>query len=313
MTRRFIGSFDMRALETNWRFEPSPIAARVRVKRAQSWLTGRGAPPAFKVIATPFPAARWNVLFLFSATGELDLEQREMLARFGRFAAPLLVVLAAPRPGTQAERDAAGTADALILKGKEGFDFSAYHIALQTLAEHSSGTVAYVQNDSVFGPLEDIQTMVRRAPWDLTGFIGMRAVENHVSSFAFILRGVTAQRLAALREVLSPEWSCDRFEDVILLQETRLARIAARSMSVGAYWYARTQPHDKPLLSAIARRVTGTPPLIDVSGDPLIAQPLALLEAGFPFLKRSLFNKFAGLHDPALLRAALGDRGWPQG
>jgi hypothetical protein len=47
-----------------------------------------------------------------------------------------------------------------------------------------------------------------------------------------------------------------------------------------------------------------------LAGDATLACPVALLDMGFPFLKRSLFGKFAGLHDPATLHSELATRGW---
>jgi len=300
----------MRDLQTDWTYRPSPIAPRVHLKRLKSWVTGRQAPPSFQVVLPLVSATRWNALFLFAPAGELDRDQYQMLERVRALNGSMLVVLASPDANTPAAAAVMNCADALIIKGLNGFDFSAYRIALEEIARHSPGAIAYVQNDSVFGPLCDLDSLISSAPWDLTGFIGMRAVENHISSFAFILRDVTPARVAALQPVLSPSWSCDRFEDVILLQETCLARIASRSMSVGAYWYVPTHPPSRPLLASIGRKVMRLPPPADITGDATIASPMGLLDAGFPYLKRSLFTKFAGLHNPAHLIGALELRGW---
>jgi hypothetical protein len=54
--------------------------------------------------------------------------------------------------------------------------------------------------------------------------------------------------------------------DVIQVQETRFARVAARSLRVGAYWFAEKE------------QVL----------DPTLFRPIELITAGFPFLKRSL-------------------------
>jgi hypothetical protein len=60
-------------------------------------------------------------------------------------------------------------------------------------------------------------------------------------------------------------------------------------MSVGASWFAD------------AARL----------GDPSLFAGPALLEAGVPFLKRSLLDRYAGIHDPGRLRALLAERGHP--
>ena len=50
---------------------------------------------------------------------------------------------------------------------------------------------------------------------------------------------------------------------MITCQESRMARVASRSMSVGAYWYLE-------------------------DGDPTQTAPFELIDAGYPFFKRSL-------------------------
>lgn len=299
---------DIVDLQTHWSYRLSPIAARTRIKRLRHWMTGRRPAPHWRTVRPVTQAARWNVLFLYAPSGDLDHDQHCILDRVRGLAGSLLIVLATPHDHHPAVLD---HADALMVKDLPGFDFFAYRIALDAIATGSAGATAYIQNDSVLGPFGDIDGFVQRAPWDLTGFIGARTVENHISSFAFILRDVTPARMTALRPVLSPAWRCDDFNAVILLQETRLARIASRSMSVGAYWYVPTQPMRESAIVRAMKHATGTARhRIDVTGDATLACPVGLLDAGFPFLKRSLFTKFAGLHDEAVLRQALLARGW---
>ncbi|MDP1028792.1 hypothetical protein Q5H91_16335 [Sphingomonas sp. KR1UV-12] len=292
---------------TPWAFRPSPPAFRIRIKRLACRLTRRRAPPRWRTIRPVTPAARWNVLFLYAPQGALDADQRRILARVRRLDGSLLVVLACPDIAHPVVPDGA---DAIIVKELSGFDFSAYRLALDAIAGASPGAVAYVQNDSVLGPFGDVDRLVRDAPWDLTGFIATRAVENHLSSFAFVLRDVTPARLAALTPILSSRWSCDDPTAVILLQETRLARVAARRMSVGAYWYVPTAPLREPIVRRVLARAGGRAAQIDTAGDATLACPVALLDAGFPYLKRSLFTKFAGLHAPVALKAALSAQDW---
>ncbi len=301
---------DIADLQTQWSYRPSPIAARIRIKRLRHWMTGRRPAPQWHMVRPVTRAARWNVLFLYAPSGDLDRDQHRILDRMRGLSGSLLIVLATPHDHHPAVLD---RADALIIKDLPGFDFSAYRIALDAIATGSAGATVYIQNDSVLGPFGDIDGFVQRAPWDLTGFIGARTVENHISSFAFILRDVTPARVAALRPVLSPAWRCDDFNAVILLQETRLARIASRSMTVGAYWYVPTQPAREPAIARAMKHATGTARhRIDVTGDATLACPVDLLDAGFPFLKRSLFTKFAGLHDESALDAALLVRDWSE-
>ena len=286
-------------LIADWTYTPSAPSWRVRVRRWQARLLARRAPPRHRILVAPVPAPRWNILFLYLPAGDLDADQREILARVRALDGRLLVVFAAPEPAPPA---ALRIADALVWKDLPGFDLSAQAIALDAIARHAPGATVYAQNDSVLGPFADIDAAVARARWDLTGFIASAAVENHLSAFAFICKEVTTARVAALAPALSTQWRYDDFDAVVRCQETRLARVAARSMTVGAFLYTPDMPAIRPLTTG--RRV-------DIGGDPTLAVPLALLDRGFPFVKRSLFGKFAAVADSPALLARLSALGWP--
>ena len=128
-------------------------------------------------------------------------------------------------------------------------------------------------NDSILGPFEDLETIMRDARWDLTAFTASSAFENHVQSFAFLLRDVTHRRLDHLSSVLSPYLTFGRFDGVVNCLETRLARVAARRMRVGALWFCDERGRE----------------------DAPLFRPLELLADGFPFLKKSLLGKHARL------------------
>jgi hypothetical protein len=256
------------------------------------------------------PADRWNCLFLFCPTGSLDDDQHGILRRIRALRGRLLIVAALPDGSMPPP--ALDIADALVSKELRGFDFSAYRLALDLVARHSPGADAYLQNDSVLGPLVDLDPLVDDAPWDLTGFMASAAIENHISSFAFIVRAVTPERVAMLAPAMPPHQSYDRFTDVVLMQETRLARCAAGGMSVGSYWFAADAPVVPGLPERLLRRITrGTnPPALDLRGDPMLGMPLDLARQGFPFIKRSLFGKFAGSPSTAAIVKMLADHGW---
>ena len=258
------------------------------------------------------PAARWNCLFLYAPTAELDRDQAQILERVRALNGLLLLVVATP----VSERlpPEVAIADALIWKDLLGFDFSAYALALEAIADGSPGATIYFQNDSVLGPFGDLESLIACAPWDLTGFIGSPAVETHFSSFAFILKNVTPTRIAALTPVLSTTASHHKFAHVVMLQETRLARVAAQTMSVGAFWYLDDRPAEPSLLGKVAQRLGLVPtrPVFDARGDATLSFPFTLLDQGFPFLKRSLFTKYAGVAPETALRARLAALGWDQ-
>lgn len=279
-----------------------------RVRRIR--LRDRSTPPSSRIFRAPTLAARWNCLFLFAPDGRLDSDQAQILARVRALAGKLLIVVATRASDSLPQE--VGIADALVWKSPEGFDFSAYALALDAIASHSPGAIAYLQNDSVLGPFGYLDRMVTRAPWDLTGFIGSPSVENHLSSFALIVKDVTPARLSALSSALSPRWCYNDFAKVVMLQETRLARVAARFMTVGAFWYLPVKAPEPSLTRALAARFgfVGGSAGRDPRGDATLSCPLALLDRGFPFMKRSLFTKYAGVFPQDALRARLSELGW---
>lgn len=220
------------------------------------------------------PQARWIAYFVYLPSGGLTAAHRFTLRRLREARdAGLMVICAAPAPAAvPAELHA--LADALYWKGLGGFDFSAYALAIDAVTTASVGADLLLLNDSVFGPLGPVDALWDAGSWDLTGFTAAGAGENHIQSYAFILRALDPARGAALRPVFPPGRAFDDFGTVLLHQEMRLAAVAARSMSVGAAWYADP----------------------DLCADPSLFAALPLIEAGFPFLKRALLGKHRGIY-----------------
>lgn len=276
------------ALQRDWTFVRSRPNLVARLSRLKSAVTGRRPPPPHAVLKPVTPRPRWNVYFAWLPDAVPTPAHLFTIDRLRGLGGGLLVVCATPRP-EQMPENLAVLADALIWKGLSGYDFSAYALALREIAARSPGADAFVMNDSVLGPLVDPAPLIEHAPWDLTGFTASSAVENHLQSYAFLLRGVTGTRLAAFGTALPARFAYDRYRDVVNLQETRFARLAARHMSVGALWYADAAH----------------------SGNPSLATAAALLDAGAPFMKKSLLGPYAGLQDEAGLRARLAACGHP--
>jgi hypothetical protein len=224
----------------------------------------------------PVRAARdiWVVHFVYAPRGVLARSQRVTLRRLKDLGLPLFVVCAAPTP-QDVPAGVAACADALHWKDPRGYDFAAYTVALNEIARHSPGATVYVSNDSVFGPMNDLRPLIREAPWDLTGLTAHHGDENHLQSYAFVLKHLTPARLDALSAVFTTRWSLSWGDHVAAAQEVPLARLASRSMTVGAYLYAG-------------------PPL---PGDPMTTRAFELVEAGHPYLKKSLLGKMHQYQD----------------
>ena len=262
-------------LERDWTFQPSEVPRWRRRQVVQALLTRTRRRPPFAVLREVTPRPVWALYFTYSPDGTLGDVQRFSLERLRDQGFAVLAVQAATAPGLVAA-ELPRYADALYWKGLAGYDFSAYTLGLEAIARHSPGADVLVLNDSVFGPFADLRPMLQAAPWELTGFTASGKIENHVQSYAFVLKNLTPQRLRQLRPVLFPVLALEDRDDVIFCQETRLARVASRSMSVGAHWYG-------------------------ADSDPTQSAPFELVEQGFPFVKRSLLTARSSFRDkPAM-------------
>lgn len=275
-------------LTRNWTFQPAAVRVSERLRTANRVLRYASRAPASAVLKPARPAARWVVCFVYVPGAGLSAGQRFTLERLKALALPVLVVCACPRDSAVLPvlRE---LCDALLWKDLPGYDFSAYRLALSHLAAHSPGADVLVMNDSVYGPFSDLREVFDTAPWALTGFTASNQRAPHIQSYAFLLRDVRPSTMVWLAPVLLPGLAFNQFRQVVDLQETRFARVASRSMSVGALWFGDVQ---------------------DVS-DPTLARPLELLDGGFPFLKRSLLGKHQGVIEREAVLARLEALGHP--
>lgn len=275
-------------LVRHWDFVPTPLSPLRRLYRMRALLQRPVAPPRQLCLKPVTPRARWMVYFAYCPDGVLTPAHRFTLARLRALKLALLVVFASREP-SQLPPELAPLCDGLYWKALPGYDFSAYTLALTEIAARSPGADVMLLNDSVLGPFADLDALMTRAPWQLSGLTANWQLQNHIQSYAFILRGLTPEVLRALRPVFFRRVALNAGHDVVLCQETRLARVAARSMSVGAFWYSGN---------------------ISLP-DPALMRPLQLLDAGFPFLKRSLLGKCSHLIARDAVLAAIGRFGHP--
>lgn len=275
-------------LSRHWDFQPSTVLRWERRRMMETFVRHAHRSPAWAQLKPIVPKPVWMVYFLYAPDGVLSAAHRFTLARLKDSGLPLLVVCACA-DAQRIPADLPGFCDALLWKDVRGYDFSAYALALRQIARHAPGAHVIVQNDSVFGPFTDLREVLSSSPWELTGFTASSQLTNHIQSYAFCLKKVDRKRMARLAPVFFPLVAFSEPQAVIGLQETRLARVAARSMTVGALWFGA------------AEQVL----------DPTLVRPMELLDAGFPFLKRSLLAKHGSFIERDRVLERLGRLGHP--
>jgi len=256
------------SLTANWSFEPSDPSITLAIKRAWKFTRFVRRFPEYRVIVPPRGGNLWAAYFAYLPDDRLRPYQQETLNRLKDTGFKVLCVCATSRKD-RIPVEIHHVVDALCWKGFGGYDFSAYAIALQMLADDVPGASAVLLNDSMFGPFSDLRRHVFDARWRLSGFTASSAIENHLQSYAFIVHDVSRAYIDSLKDVFSLRFAYNNAGATILCRETRFARLAHHHMSVGAFFYAD------------ASRI----------GDLCLTKPFDLVEWGFPFMKRSLLSK----------------------
>lgn len=255
-------------LKRDWAFEASAPWAGAFAHRLKARLFGKKAAPEQNTLKPPFPHPRWIIYFVYLPDAVLTPSHIFTLEKLALADAGLFVICALPY-GKEVPPLLYNYAHAVARKGLSGFDFSAYAFGMHSIVKYSSGSDVLFLNDSVFGPFSNVDREFLSAKWDFTGYTGQYLIENHIQSYAFIIKNMDESVKNVLDTVLPLDYAYDRYKDVIFQQETRLARIASREMSVGAKWFSEAS----------------------VGVDPSFFCAISLLETGFPFLKKSLLHR----------------------
>lgn len=260
---------------TYWDYTPSEPPWRSRV---QHWLCQWQRDPASASASIKHPngRARWVLYFVFAPDGQLTPAHRFTLERLAHEDLQIMVVCACPA-GHQVLDQLLPQCQALYWKEPKGWDFCGYALGLTQLAKQAAGSDVLVMNDSVYGPFVPVVPFVDEAPWRLTGFTGNNHSENHIQSYAFIVKRISADFMEHMTSILDTRFHYRRQRSVVLCQETRLARKAAERYTVGSYWFTTSVE----------------------ANDLCLGWPEQLVDAGFPFVKRSLVGKFANVFNQA--------------
>jgi hypothetical protein len=252
-------------------------------------LASRSFPRSRELHFGPSLSRRWAVYFCYAPDGIARACHRFTIDRLREEGFAIMCVCATADP-EQATGFLQLGVDALIWKELRGYDFSGYSLGLEALAQRFDDIDVLVLNDSVLGPLHPVRPCLDSSPWGLTGFMTSYSVEHHIQSFAFYFKGFGRRTFRAARRVFFRKISFNSQGPVSLLQETRLASALSGVMTVGSIL---------------------TPSISLKDGYYLLGNPAGLVEAGFPFIKRSIFTKFADGYDQQFYRDFLEAQGHP--
>ncbi|MFS0772466.1 hypothetical protein [Sphingomonas sp. 1P08PE] len=249
-------------------FRPTRSRLRLQVWRLIHRVRSARPGPYSRVVAPAWSSPSWTLYFCYVPDGQPTAFHRATAASLRAQGHNILIVAAAESEASlsPAWRD---LSDALIWKSLEGYDFSGYAIGLRHLSAVSAGCDATVLNDSVIGPFCDLNTLFSDKPWDLVGLTSSEEQEAHIQSYAFMMRNLTSDRLNKLRSIFLENRCYSDYKTVVRNQECAFARVASRSMSVGSIWPGKI--------------------------NATMLDPTGLLNKGFPFIKRSHFDKFGYL------------------
>jgi hypothetical protein len=281
-------SSEIDGLHRDWTFQPSAASLSYRLWRLRLQVTKRRPRPPFQSLVEVTARPLWFVYFVYLPTGVLAPRHHFTLSQLRSQGFPVFVICASPN-SRDVPAELRSKCEALYWKGLGGYDFSAYRLALEVIAARSYGARTVLLNDSVMGPFSNLNDLVDQARWSLTGFTATSLNENHIQSYGFMFDAVTPELLSNLDDVMYRSYAFDDVDAVILCQETRLARVANRSMSVGAFWFAPGTSVD----------------------DAMLRRPLELLDAQFPFVKYSLLGKMRHFQNPEAIAKRLSKLGHP--
>jgi len=215
----------------------------------------------------------WAIYFCYLPNGKLNGIHKYTLTQLKQQGFSILVVCACP-DFNNAPQFKDYNIDGLVLKELKGYDFSGYTAGLSYLADQDRDYDVVVLNDSILGPFGNLNTLFRSSPWQLTGCLNYDVIENHIIGFCFSFKNFNKKTLQSLSSIFTAKISYNSQGPVCLLQETRLAAVASKKMTVGSIL---------------------CPPDGIKAHNYLMGNPVGLLDIGFPFIKRSIFEKRAHL------------------
>jgi len=193
----------------------------------------------------------------------------------------VVLILNTPLPPEQIDIDAdlLNALGGAFVRDNVGFDFAAWAHLFSLSPGAQNWTRLYLVNDSIVGPLNEahfneIMTRVRQSTADVVGLTESQSPLRHVQSF-FLVFNASALRHPLVHSVFGRMRSLPTKGQVIDVYETRLTQMLTRG---GLRCEALFAP---------------------LSNDPHSSNDTSfrwaeLIRAGFPYIKTSILDRFAG-------------------
>lgn len=179
-------------------------------------------------------------------------------------------------------------ASGLNVRENRGYDFGAWATALKELPEIRSASLLVLANDSLFGPLNNFETMLKRVramDADVIGATEGQQLGRHFQSYLLFFKGKALSSTAF--------W-------------TFWANVRAGGRFVAIYRY------EVELLAAMERGGLNCVSLFGGYGseNPTLLHWRGLIDKGFPFVKVAVFRDNPCRTDLSGWRKILSDRGY---
>ncbi|MDZ4791059.1 MAG: rhamnan synthesis F family protein [Hyphomicrobiales bacterium] len=183
-------------------------------------------------------------------------------------------------------------ADAVMVKRNGGYDFACWALALKLFPELWDVRAIYLANDSVYGPLDGFEPMmkrVERSDADLIGLTESDDIACHLQSY-FLMMKPRALANRAIREFWEGVRNIESKHRVVKEYELPLARLAANAgLRAEALFPLRTNGA--------------------VLINPTLFRWRELIEADFPFMKAHLLRENLSSQDIGGWRGVFARRG----
>ena len=248
--------------------------ARLRARAAFELRRRRLRRSAFAWIRPPgnLTGRRVCVLSSYGADGAIG-EQTAILAKAWHdagFATLLVVATADFTAAKRTVRDLPDWLDAFAVRDNCGYDFGSWQAVLRRLPDTRRVALLALANDSVFGPLHPLTTLIERveaSPADVVGLTDSFEVRRHFQSYLIFYKP-RAVRHRAFRTFWRRRAAGGRHDVIFEAEIPQLARLESGGLTAEAL-YARDP----------ANRL-----------NPLLTDWRRLIADGFPFLKIALLR-----------------------